>query len=181
MHFTFLLHSITEIALGPKQPVYSVVIDCDRKIRDFEVPVQWRISAEDDSLPLDVAMYRWLVISAKETGTLLFRDSYSFRNESNHLSPLLLVIALLNLHRGYVAQLLQEAPGDLQRHRYLPSVVAIYRSAWRLIRGLATTWRIIPKFLSRVSLAWSHGLSAAVRCVLHRWFAFVLINSLPRL
>ncbi|KAF8195055.1 fungal-specific transcription factor domain-containing protein [Pholiota molesta] len=142
VHFTFLLHSITELALGPKQPVYSVIIDCDRKIRDFEVPVQWRIAADDDSLPLDVAMYRWLVISAKET-------------------------ALLNLHRGYVAQALQEAPGDLQRHRYLPSVVAVYRSAWRLIRGLATTWTIIPKFLARVSLAWSHGLSAAiVMCLL---------------
>jgi hypothetical protein len=127
--------------------------------------VQWRISADDDSLPLDVAMYRWLVISAKETGALFFRGSYHFRNESDRLFlfPLVIVVALLNLHRGYVAQALQEAPGDLQRHRYLPSVVAIYRSAWRLIRGLATTWTIIPKFLARVHLAWSHGLSAAVR------------------
>lgn len=163
MHFTFLLHSITEIALGPKQPVYSVVVDCDRKIRDFEVPVQWGISADGDSLPLDVAMYRWLVLSAKETGNGILVHSYTFKNESDRLSFLYPVIALLNLHRGYAAQSLQEAPGDLQRHRYLPSVVAIYRSAWRLIRGLATTWRIIPKFLSRVSLAWSHGLSAAVR------------------
>ncbi|KAF9476029.1 hypothetical protein BDN70DRAFT_996004 [Pholiota conissans] len=137
VHFTFLLHSITETALGPKQPVYSVILDCDRKIRDFEVPVIWRVSADDDSLPLDIAMYRWLVLSAKET-------------------------ALLNLHRGYFAQTLQETNGDLQRHRYLPSVVAIYRSAWRLVRGLATTWRILPKFLSRVNLAWSYGLSAAI-------------------
>jgi hypothetical protein len=92
VHFTFLLHSITELALGPKQPVYSVIIDCDRKIRDFEVPVQWRISADDDSLPLDVAMYRWLVISAKETGAFLFRDSLNFRNESDRLFYLILVI-----------------------------------------------------------------------------------------
>lgn len=77
-------------------------------------------------------------------------------------------VALLNLHRGYFAQALQEMPADLHRHRYLPSVVAVYRSAWRLIHGLAMTWVVIPKFLARVNLAWSHGLSAAVSTRLGR-------------
>ncbi|KAF8956467.1 hypothetical protein BDZ97DRAFT_1925478 [Flammula alnicola] len=139
VQFTLLLHSMMETALGPKQPVYSALLEYDRKIRDFHVPVQWRIPPEEElsAPPPDVAMYRWLVLSSKE-------------------------IAILNLHRGYFAQALQETPSDLQRHRYLPSVVAIYRSAWRLIRGLAMTWMVIPKFLSRVNLAWSHGLSAAI-------------------
>lgn len=162
VHFTLLQHAITELALGPKQPVYSVIIDCDRKIRDFEVPVQWRISADDDSLPLDVAMYRWLVLSTKETGN---NNIYLWYQSTDSLC--IIIIALLSLHRGYFAQSLQESPGDLQRHRHLPSVVAVYRSAWRIIRGLATTWRIIPKFLSRVSSAWSHGLSSAVGLPIH--------------
>ncbi|KDR86029.1 hypothetical protein GALMADRAFT_235239 [Galerina marginata CBS 339.88] len=137
--YTLLLHNVMEAALGPKQPVYSAILDFDRKIRDFDVPVQWRMLSEDESSapPPDIAMHRWLVLSSKE-------------------------IVLLNLHRAYFAQALQEAPAELQRHRYLPSVVAIYRSAWRLIRGLAMTWMVIPKFLSRVNLAWSQGLSAAI-------------------
>ena len=69
---------------------------------------------------------------------------------------------LLNLHRPYFAQALQEAPADLHRHQYLPSIVATYRSAWRLSRGLAVTWRAVPAILARLLLPWSHALSAAV-------------------
>ena len=59
-------------------------------------------------------------------------------------------------------QALQETPADLQRHRYLPSVVATYRSAWKLSRGLAMTWRAVPDILTRLILPWSQALSAAV-------------------
>ncbi|CAA7265102.1 unnamed protein product [Cyclocybe aegerita] len=143
-HYTLLLHSIMESALGPKQPIYSAILDFDRKIRDVCVPSQWRMPIEDEPTPPphEVFMYRWLVLSAKET-------------------------ALLNLHRMYLGQALQESPADLHRHRYVPSAVAVYRSAWRLIHCLAVTWRAIPKFLARVNVAWSHGLSAAlVMCLL---------------
>ena len=71
---------------------------------------------------------------------------------------------LLNLHRPYFAQALQESPSDLHRHRYLPSVVATYRSAWRLSRGLAVTWRAAPAILARLLLPWSNALTAAVSC-----------------
>ena len=69
---------------------------------------------------------------------------------------------LLNLHRPYFAQALQESPADIQRHRYLPSIIATYRSAWRLSRGLAMTWMAVPRILARLTLPWSHALSAAV-------------------
>ncbi|KAF8167169.1 fungal-specific transcription factor domain-containing protein [Crassisporium funariophilum] len=142
--YTILLHSVLDVALGPKQPIYSVILDLDRKIRDFHVPVSWRMPSENElsrQLP-EVYMFRWLVLSSKE-------------------------ITLLHLHRAHFVQALQESPADLQRHRYLPSVVAIYRSAWRLIRGLAMTWMSAPKVLIRFNLAWSHGLSAAtVLCLL---------------
>lgn len=156
-----------EIALtGPRQPIYSAILDLDRKIRDFDVPFPWRMPTEDDEPsppPPEVSMYRWLVLSAKEIGT--YHPGYAIFDTHLDFLPF---AALLNLHRGYFAQALQEMPADLHRHRYLPSVVAIYRSAWRLIHGLATTWIVIPKFLARVNLAWSHGLSAAVCARLHR-------------
>jgi hypothetical protein len=69
---------------------------------------------------------------------------------------------LLNLHRPYFAQALQDKPDDLANHRFIPSVMAAYRSAWRLIRGLVIAWRDIPLLLSRYGSAWSPALSAAV-------------------
>uniref|UniRef100_A0A8H7Y991 Xylanolytic transcriptional activator regulatory domain-containing protein n=1 Tax=Psilocybe cubensis TaxID=181762 RepID=A0A8H7Y991_PSICU len=148
--FAILLHDVLQTAFGPKEPPYSTITDLDRKIRDFHVPSQWITPDEGmEEPPLEIAMYRWLVLSAKEIISNLL--------VTNSRTP-----ALLNLHRSYFALALQESSGDLQRHRYLPSVVAIYRSSWRLVRGLALTWTVIPKFLARVTLAWSHGLSAAV-------------------
>ncbi|KAH9486043.1 hypothetical protein JR316_0000107 [Psilocybe cubensis] len=155
--FAILLHDVLQTAFGPKEPPYSTITDLDRKIRDFHVPSQWITPDEGmEEPPLEIAMYRWLVLSAKEIS-----ESISLR-VSNLLVTNSRTPALLNLHRSYFALALQESSGDLQRHRYLPSVVAIYRSSWRLVRGLALTWTVIPKFLARVTLAWSHGLSAAV-------------------
>jgi hypothetical protein len=149
---------------GQRQPVYSTILNLDKRIRDFDVPPQWRIPTEEDgpSSP-EVSMYRWLVLSAKEIG------QYSCHARFWHPSNSLFYIALLNLHRGYFAQALQEMPADLHRHRYLASVVSVYRSAWRLIRGLAMTWMVIPESLARVNLAWSQGLSAAVRAKLEKY------------
>lgn len=72
------------------------------------------------------------------------------------------IAALLSLHRPYFTQALKDMPMDLARHRYIPSVIAIYRSAWRIIEGLQLTWRRIPQALVRFNLAWSHALGAAV-------------------
>jgi hypothetical protein len=68
----------------------------------------------------------------------------------------------MNLHRAYFTQALQEMPNDLPAHRYLPSVMATYRSAWRLIEAVQRMWEIVPSVMSRFSLAWGHALSAAV-------------------
>lgn len=57
---------------GPRQPIYSDILDLDRQIRDFDVPLPWRMPTEDDEPsppPPEVSMYRWLVLSAKEIGT----------------------------------------------------------------------------------------------------------------
>ena len=162
IHFTLLLSSISETALSPKGSNYSVLLDSDRRLRDFEILEQWRMPSDTASLSPDIAMYWWLALSAKETGKTLF-TALQFVAYLKMYSA-----ALINLHRGCFAQALQEAPTDLQQHRYLPSVVAIYRCSWRLIHGLIMTWTAIPKFLARVNIAWSHGLSAAVRPHIYR-------------
>ena len=68
IHYTSLLHSSLDIILGGKHPIYSHILDFDRKIRDFNVPVNWRMLPEDNSSRphRDIHMYRWLVLSSKE-------------------------------------------------------------------------------------------------------------------
>ena len=70
--------------------------------------------------------------------------------------------ALLNLHRPYFARAMQEMPADLPRHPYVASVVAIHRSAWRIIKAIHIMWERAPRLLLRMGLPWSHALSAGV-------------------
>ncbi|GLB43693.1 putative fungal specific transcription factor [Lyophyllum shimeji] len=141
--YTVLLRSIIDTAFGSKQPDYHAVLDMDRRIRDFPVPLIWRpVCDPGQSTPLALHIQRWIILSTKE-------------------------ITLLNLHRAYFARALQEMPTDLARHRYIPSVMAIYRSAWRLIQGLQLAWKIAPHPIARTGLPWSQALSAAiVMCLL---------------
>ncbi|KAJ3547759.1 hypothetical protein NM688_g5369 [Phlebia brevispora] len=143
--YTKLLHQVMTTAFGAKTPPYSTVLELDRKIRDFPVPWRLRIKCgmNEESEPTKaIFMQRWFVMSCKEA-------------------------TLLNLHRSYFAQALNEMPQDLLRHRYGPSVMAIYRSAWRLIEGLRETHKRVPAVMERLGLPWSQSLSAAiVMCLL---------------
>ena len=71
--------------------------------------------------------------------------------------------ALLSLHRPWFAQALQEQPGDLLRHRYGPSVMAIYRSAWRMIEAAREAYKRVSVIPSRFGLVWSVCLASGVR------------------
>ncbi|KIJ93761.1 hypothetical protein K443DRAFT_643750 [Laccaria amethystina LaAM-08-1] len=139
--YTTLLQSVMATTLGPRQLPYATVLELDKQIRDFPVPAVWRMSTQDEieipPQPQHIHIQRWLILASKES-------------------------TILNLHRAYFAQTLHESPTELQRHRYVPSVLAIYRSAWRLIRGLRMTWASVPHLLTRVNLPWSQALSAAI-------------------
>ncbi|KAK7063598.1 Zn(2)-C6 fungal-type domain-containing protein [Favolaschia claudopus] len=142
--YCVLMHSIMSSAFACKVPAYNTILDLDRKIRDFHIPVYLRPTcAPENPMPTPYTlMQRILTLSTKES-------------------------TLLNLHRAYFAQALQDKPDDLANHRFIPSVMAAYRSAWRLIRGLVIAWRDIPTILSRYGSAWSPALSAAiVMCIL---------------
>ncbi|KAK7695142.1 hypothetical protein QCA50_002332 [Cerrena zonata] len=139
-----VLHNVMSTAFGCKIPPYTTVIDLDRKVRDFPIPWRLRVKCglEDEYQTPSVRLQRWHVMASKEC-------------------------TLLNLHRPYFAQALNEQPQDLLRHRYGPSVMAIYRSGWRLIEGLRETFKWVPEVLSRVSFPWSQALSGAiVMCLL---------------
>ncbi|KAG2066960.1 hypothetical protein BDR04DRAFT_1105799 [Suillus decipiens] len=139
--FSRLLHHVMVNAFGAKTPTYSTILELDRKIRDFPVPplLQPRCNANE---PLTKAaileqVQTSLVLTNKET-------------------------TLLNIHRRYFTQALEDQPNDLLKHKYGPSVMAMYRSAWRVIESHSHAARKIPQAIERLSLFWSHALSAAI-------------------
>lgn len=168
--YTKLLHQVMTTAFGAKTPQYTTVLELDRKIRDFPVPWRLRIKcglAVESEPPKVVHIQRWFVMSCKESSEsrstiVCLALSTSGILESAFDVDICVHTALLNLHRPYFAQALNELPNDLLRHRYGPSVMAIYRSAWRLIEGLRETHKKAPQVVERLSLPWSQSLSAAV-------------------
>ncbi|KAF7340940.1 Zn(2)-C6 fungal-type domain-containing protein [Mycena sanguinolenta] len=142
--YSVLMHTVMSSAFGCKMPSYNTILELDRQVRDFYIPEYLRPNCGVESPPASgyLQMQRFLVLSMKES-------------------------TLLNLHRAYFAQALQDKPDDLANHRFIPSVMAAYRSAWRLIRTLVLSWQKTPGLMARHGSAWSPALSAAiVMCIL---------------
>ncbi|KAF9071992.1 hypothetical protein BDP27DRAFT_1321271 [Rhodocollybia butyracea] len=140
--FTAFMHPIMEQTFGSSRPGYNTIIELDRRIRDFPVPVNLRVKCGVLEPRPEVYMQRFIVLNYKEN-------------------------TLLHLHRAYLAQALQDSPDDLTSHKYVGSVIATFRSAWRLSKTMQIAWKSIPQLLSRYHLAWSQLLSAAiVMCIL---------------
>ncbi|KAH7886399.1 hypothetical protein F5I97DRAFT_1937249 [Phlebopus sp. FC_14] len=134
-----LLHHVLVKAFGTTMPTYRTILELDRKIRDFRVSphLQPICDTDEDAFPLSVKVQRYYLLLCKE-------------------------FTLLNLHRRYFSQALQDQPSDFLKHKYGPSVMAMYRSAWRLIISLSQGVKTIPHVFERMSIFWSHAFSAAI-------------------
>ncbi|KAI0828999.1 fungal-specific transcription factor domain-containing protein [Trametes gibbosa] len=138
--YTKLLYSIMTTAFGAKQPGYAKVMELDRKVRDFPVPSSLRVqcgAVEEPGPTTALCVQRMAATILKET-------------------------TLLNLHRPYFSQALNDMPEDPLRHKYGPSVMAIYRSAWRIFASSRCAYRAIPGIASRMNTIWSHALSGSI-------------------
>ncbi|KAJ4470836.1 fungal-specific transcription factor domain-containing protein [Lentinula aciculospora] len=140
--FTAFIQTIMEETFGSSRPTYSSIIEFDRKIRDFPVPFNLIIKCGVLESKPELYMQRLIVMSYKEN-------------------------ILMHLHRAYFAQALQDSPNDLTTHKYVASVIATYRSAWRLSKAMQIAWKNVPFLLARYHMAWSQVLSSAiVMCIL---------------
>lgn len=137
--YTKMLNSVMANGMASIPPSYLDVLDLDRRVREHTVPSVWKLDPNPSPVSQDVHFYRWFVLASKE-------------------------IALMNLHRPYFAQALCEQVGDkgLHDHRYIASIVAIYRSSWRIVTALDLTWALAPDTIRRTNMPWSQGLSAMI-------------------
>ncbi|KAI0003869.1 fungal-specific transcription factor domain-containing protein [Russula compacta] len=149
--FIKLLSRAMAIAFTSRPPPYAAILDLDRKLRVFYVPahlrLQWTGQESSDNL---LWIKRWVVLSNKEW-------------------------ALLNIHRAYFAQAIRENPLDPLRHRYGLSVMALYRSAFRLVEGCRKTCQACPPNFQffRTNFASSKVLSVVI-------VMYLLVCSAPK-
>ncbi|KAH9964107.1 fungal-specific transcription factor domain-containing protein [Russula dissimulans] len=160
--FIKLLSRVMSIAFTAQPPPYAAILDLDNKLRDFYVPAYLRLQwTGQESLDNLLWIKRWVVLSNREWGKQL--------PLSSGFVELVLPAALLNIHRIYFAQAIRENPLDPLRHRYGLSVMALYRSAFRLIEGCTRTCQVCPPNFQffRTSFSSSKVLSVViVMCLL---------------
>ncbi|KAG6835912.1 hypothetical protein H0H93_013452 [Arthromyces matolae] len=115
---------------------YSIVVDLDTKIRDFSFPAPLRAGQMPQSRSLQMQ-----------------KASLSIALEA----------VLLQLHRSFFTRALS-APEDSfnRRHKYAPSVVAVFLSASRMIATVEDLYNREPQLTARILGYWSNAFSAAV-------------------
>ncbi|KAF8628808.1 hypothetical protein AX15_003703 [Amanita polypyramis BW_CC] len=126
------LAPVLEAISNPSQN-YSVVLELDKRIRDFSVPVPLR--------------------NGQSRALYLQKGSLSAALEA----------VLLQLHRTWFIRALS-GPEEAfnRRHKYAPSVVAVFLSASRMVATIEDLFDREPELTSRVLGYWSNAFSSAV-------------------
>jgi hypothetical protein len=114
---------------------YDTVLDLDKRIRDFSIPTPLR---NKDIHSRSIVMQRASLEAALEA-------------------------VLLQLHRQFFTRALS-GPEEAfnRRHKYAPSVVAVFLSASRMIANVQELYSREPHLTARILGYWSNAFSAAV-------------------
>ncbi|KIL59222.1 hypothetical protein M378DRAFT_1018412 [Amanita muscaria Koide BX008] len=112
---------------------YSEVLNLDRRIRDFSIPAPLR--------------------NGQSRALFLQRGSLSNAFEA----------VLLQLHRAWFIRALNSPEEPMNRwNKYLPSVVAVFLSASRMIATIEDLFQREPRLTARLLGYWSNAFSSAV-------------------
>ncbi|KAG1760121.1 hypothetical protein EDD22DRAFT_980737 [Suillus occidentalis] len=118
-------------------PSYSALLELDRKIRKFNLPSHLQSPMEASE-----AGRAW----SPEAPRAMQQYAALCYREAN----------LMYIHRSWFVQAIREAPVNPLQHKYAPSVLAVYRSACRLISSLNGLYR------DRTWFFWSAIFSACI-------------------
>lgn len=128
------LAPIIEVTQAVKPPNYQNILDLDRKIREFSMPV-FPDSPHFDRTPVEM------------------RDFVQSRYRE---------LTLMYLHRGFFAQAMGDFPLDPLRSPVGRSFMVAYQCASALVTVSINQYKRQPVLCSRVWRIWSHTFSAAV-------------------
>ncbi|KAG2157850.1 uncharacterized protein EDB93DRAFT_1078285 [Suillus bovinus] len=124
-------------------PSYSALLELDRKIRKFDLPSHLQSPMEASEVgrawspEAPKAMQQYAALCHKEAN-------------------------LMYIHRSWFVQAFREAPANPLQHKYAPSVLAVYRSACRLISSLNGLYRVHSQPTDQTWFFWSAIFSACI-------------------
>lgn len=124
-------------------PSYSSLLELDRKIRKFNLPAHLQSPMEASE-----AGRAW----SPEAPKAMQQYAALCHREAN----------LMYIHRSWFVQAFREAPTNPLQHKYAPSVLAVYRSACRLISSLNGLYRVHSQPTDRTWFFWSAIFSACI-------------------
>ncbi|KAG1741151.1 hypothetical protein EDB19DRAFT_739063 [Suillus lakei] len=124
-------------------PSYSALLELDRKIRKFNLPSHLQSPMEASE-----AGRAW----SPEAPRAMQQYAALCQREAN----------LLYIHRSWFVQAIRDAPANPLQHKYAPSVLAVYRSACRLISSLKGLYRVHSQPTDRTWFFWSAIFSACI-------------------
>ncbi|KAH8114164.1 fungal-specific transcription factor domain-containing protein [Phellopilus nigrolimitatus] len=129
-----LTNEVSEEAFSAKPFAYDTIIALDRTLRMLPIPPTLRLNCARG--------IECELLQRPDVAKMRVKDkSYSY------LCPMITV--LLHLHRSFLLEALAEYPADLMKSNYSPSIMACYRSAYRLIEGLDWAYCQVPKVVER--------------------------------
>lgn len=163
------IHCLAPVLDNISQPnlAYDTVLDLDKRIRDFAIPASLR---NKDINTKSIVMQRASLSTALEAGKSYRRLLLCFS-----LNPPFLIV-LLQLHRTFFTRALSGPEEAFNRkHKYAPSVVAVFLSATRMIANIQELYEHEPYLTARILGYWSNAFSAAVS------FSFLLLSIQTRL
>ncbi|KAG1802065.1 uncharacterized protein HD556DRAFT_1228651 [Suillus plorans] len=128
------LAPVVEATQAVRPPNYQTILELDRKIREFSIPVSAN-STQPDSVPIEMVAF---VLTSYRDLTLMF------------------------LHRGFFAQAMGEFPSDPLRSPVGRSFMVAYQCASALVTLTISQFKLQPVICSRMWRIWSHAFSAAV-------------------
>ncbi|KAH8107491.1 fungal-specific transcription factor domain-containing protein [Phellopilus nigrolimitatus] len=147
IEFVKFIGTFCEQVFGCVVPTYGAVLGIDRKVREQTVTMpDWlkitQNEEENAKLSPRVKMQRWEALRLQES-------------------------MFFYLHRGYLILALDERLADLSKSRFYPSVIACYRSAFRIISCLKSMYHQLPTIITRDGGNFASAVSSAiVMCLL---------------
>ncbi|KAA1468819.1 hypothetical protein DENSPDRAFT_834268 [Dentipellis sp. KUC8613] len=124
-----------------KRESYSSLLDLHSRIRNFHVAVELQCPIEGADPRAE-----W---STDQARTMQQCCLFCLREA-----------CIIYIHRSYLALALKESPNDPLSHKYGKSVLASYKSASNLMRGLRGAYAAHPRAVGRFWFFWTAGFSA---------------------
>ncbi|KAF8998591.1 hypothetical protein BDQ17DRAFT_1362076 [Cyathus striatus] len=130
------MNQLHDQAFGAKMPTYATVLQLDRKMRAFPVPLsEPRAGGFPETIML--TLQRHIVLAIREMN-------------------------LLYLHRSFFARAISDHPKDPLGSPYGTSVIAAYRSAGSLVALMRNLYTQLKEPSERMWFLWTHMFSCAI-------------------